>query len=487
MAGDVLAFLNAMNFVAVASPESAVSVACVMKDPETNSVFLQSQVAILAMLVAVLLTTLVGWFVASRIYKNRLVASTAAGSRSASNGSEDGSEEATSGPSGMRQRSTSCEPGGIVTQYQSKLVNQPRFERAILTIIVRCHTVFAPLSQRMAANFACGAVKMKVYSGGEVVDEEKRYREQDPNLPCYGADTVALGVGMLLVVLIIPFGFMLGMRWERTLLQRLRKSQSSTVVQIQTKRFQRVYGYLTVNYTESNWWWEAVVMLRKALLTTLVVVTSPQGTELQLQVATLVFVALLLMQMHRQPYSRAHIQHLDVSSLFVLCLSFGAAQFYFNDDPLLHQRSVLVASASVLIIAANSMWMLWAVLLLVHGFLEEKHLKYHGLLGQAGKTHSLSANVAVMGDRLGDQSLAKPKPLRLTDRVFLKLHTIMLRLGIVAHEPFDRPPVQRADLLRLRSLSSFAGSTGSVCTVRVENPVMGHDSSLMAAGCYPPY
>lgn len=346
MGPAVMDMLRGMNFVSVASPESAISVACIMKDPDTNSVFVQSQIAIVAMLGAVIVMVCTAWWAAS-CRKRNLAAN-------------------------AFLVSTTAEVKAASQSPPRRLTHTVWFERAILTVIVICHICFAPLSQRMAANFACVSIPEESYENNRSVTRVRRFLAQDPSLPCYGPETMLLGAVMMFLVLLIPGGFVWAMRSERRLLARkIERSEAGWA------RFRRMYGYLTSNYTEASWWWEAVVMLRKALLTALIVLTAPQGTLLQLQSSALLLVVLLLIQTYRKPYDKAYIQVLDVSSLFILSVSFISATFFFNDDPQLTQRSHLRLTASIVIIVGNAGWLCWAFVLLVQGFLEELYLRRH--------------------------------------------------------------------------------------------------------------
>lgn len=84
----------------------------------------------------------------------------------------------------------------------------------MLTIIVICHVCIAPLSQRLAANFACVTVQETVYRDGQIWQDQRAYLAQDPSLACYWADTVGLGLIMMALVAAIPGAFVITMRHE---------------------------------------------------------------------------------------------------------------------------------------------------------------------------------------------------------------------------------------------------------------------------------
>jgi len=121
------------------------------------------------------------------------------------------------------------------------------------------------------------------------------------------------------------------------------------------------FGFLYSGYTDSFYWWEGAVMLRKALMAVIAVFLAPAGVTVQAVTTSLLALVSLVVQQSKRPYTEDLLNTTEASTLFVVILTMISGTYLA--DPLVSTSAR--EATTVLVVAANALFVLWMVLLIV--------------------------------------------------------------------------------------------------------------------------
>jgi len=175
----------------------------------------------------------------------------------------------------------------------------------------------------------------------------QRFVLADMSLVCFSSEhliaILTIGLFIFLVWVVgIPFGFLLYLRRNRTVLS----AQTNQLTQ-EARRQRNIvtYGlaFLFLGFQPKLWWWYVIEMYRKVLYVA-ISIFFPGQIQTQLLLASLVAFLAISAQTAARPFEHLHLEILEFGSLLATFAVFFLGNFYMLQDEMVsYSRSIVTA------------------------------------------------------------------------------------------------------------------------------------------------